>query len=129
MADHDLSGTPSDVDDPVLLIATCGGHRCAALHRLRRGDDGVDRAELREAVGHQPRAVLLTTGCLGRCHDGGVAAVGWATGGREGLRWREQPVAVTEIHLVDRARALAQWVCGAAPRVDRLPRRLRPRGG
>ena len=110
----------------MLLVAACGGVRCAALRRLRGPAAGpVDRCGhlLRAAVRRRPDAVLLSTACLGPCHLGSVAAVGWARararGGR--LDWLARPVLLTMLDRPERAAAASGWITAGAPDAHTLP--------
>ncbi len=112
--------------ETVLLVAACTGTRCAAVRRPHDpGADPVDRCGhlLRAAVRQRPDAVLLSTACLGPCHLGSVAAVGWARpraqGGR--LDWLARPVLLTMLDSPKRAAAASSWINAGAPDAGTLP--------
>ena len=80
------------------VVAVCGGRRCAALW-LRHSQPGIGLfdapgpATLRDLVRTSRGAVLVRTGCVGRCHAGPVVAVADRAAGSTlatGLRWVEQ---------------------------------------
>lgn len=119
---------PSDPSCPpqkVLLVAVCGGQRCAALRRLRTGAPEVCGQPLLAAVRSRAGAVLLTTDCLQLWHRGGVAAVGWAEARGGQLNWLGSPVLVERVDAVHRAAGLAGWVQTTAPHPKTRPSGLR----
>ncbi len=98
----------------MLLVAVCAGDRCSALCRLHAADCV---GALRAAVRDRRDAVLLSIACLGACHLGSVAAVGWArTRPQVGaLDWTGPPVLLTMLDLPARAEAAADWIRHDAP--------------
>lgn len=93
-------------DERVMLVARCGGHRCAALARPRSGADDLVASALRR----RRDGVLMSTGCLGRCHAGAVAAVGWARADGTHLCWERPPAVVDQVETEGAARSLADWL-------------------
>lgn len=93
-------------DERVMLVARCGGHRCAALARPRTGPDDLVAAALRT----RRDGILMRTDCLGRCHAGAVAAVGWARVDGAQVCWERPPAVVDQVETQDAARALAAWL-------------------
>ncbi|GAA2007883.1 hypothetical protein JL107_16160 [Nakamurella flavida] len=84
---------------------------------------------LRAAVRERARAVLISTGCQGRCPLGPVATVGHAhpsTGPAVPgtLTWTSPPVVLGPLDPPG-DRALAAWIRRTAPRLADLPPRLR----
>jgi hypothetical protein len=97
------------VEQPVLLVGVCAGHRCAALRRLhsvdphptdlmRSGadDDAADTRQasyseseglIRQAIRDRCDAVLVSLPCLGPCAQGSVAALGAGVAGRHAQTW------------------------------------------
>ncbi len=115
---------------PVLLVAACTGARCQALRELHGAStaagDGSGTA-LRAAVRDRPRAVLLSTACLARCHLSSVAAVGWAAAARSGqLSWLGPPLLLGMLDLPHNAAAAAAWIRHGAPDPRTLPAPLTP---
>ena len=90
----------------VMLVARCGGHRCAALVRPRADADDLVAAALRR----RKDGVLMRTGCLGCCHVGAVAAVGWAHADGKHLSWERPPGFWGQVDTDDAARSLAAWL-------------------
>lgn len=78
-------GAPLDASGP--MVAVCAGQRCTAL----RGFAGCGSAlgELREAVRLRRGAILVSSPCLGPCHQAPVAAVARRDGstGHFGRAW------------------------------------------
>lgn len=105
----------------VLLVMVCNGPRCAALQRLRE-DTHTDA--LRSAVRERPHSVLMSTGCLGRCAHGSVAAVGAAEATGSRLAWIRHPTLVGRVDDPARMALLAAWV-SAGGRRSHLPPPLR----
>lgn len=101
-------------DERVMLVARCAGHRCAALARPRTGPDDLVAAALRL----RRDGVLMSTDCLGRCHAGAVAAVGWAHTDGKRLCWERPPAVVDQVETEDAARALAAWLEGGCNEVS-----------
>lgn len=140
---------PSVDEQQVLVVALCGGSRCAGLHRMRASggesgdglastDDDRSRAarvdasigdvcgsRIRAAVRERSDAVLMTVTCPGLCHLGGVVAVGWADSGERRLDWQGRPVLLARVEEPDRNVALADWVRSGAPDVKQMPAQLR----
>jgi hypothetical protein len=125
------------VSEPYLVVAVCAGARCRALRQLHdpsAASAGPPGQELRDAVRARQRAVLITTGCLGACHQGCVVAVGHGTteavgtAGAGHLIWAAPPVGLGLAELPDRSRELAGWVRDGAPDVAMLPGRFRRPG-
>lgn len=111
----------------VLLVAACAGPRCRALRTLHDPSAaafGSCGQLLCEAVRRRPGSVLLSTGCLGPCQRGCVAAVGWAVSDRGQLRWSARPVGLGMVEIPQRAMALAAWISGSAPDLTTLPEPL-----
>lgn len=101
------------------VVAACTGSRCAALCRLTGTGSTEDPLgpDLREAVRHTRGAVLISTGCLGRCELGALIL----------LTWRHRspaPVALAGMHQPDRRAALASWLPGKGPRQALFERRI-----
>ena len=65
--------------------------------------------------------MLVTIGCAGACHVGGVAAVGWATCADGRVAWREQPTVLEGIEDPVRRKALIDWVRTSAPNTTLAP--------
>jgi hypothetical protein len=115
------AGSP---DEAVLLVAVCAGHRCQALRALREpsaAGSGSCGQLLKEAVRRSPRAVLISTRCLGPCARGCVAAVGTGTATEGGIHWTGRPVGLGMIEMPERAAALAAWITSSAPDLATLP--------
>jgi hypothetical protein len=91
------------MDDGPLLVV-CDGHRCRGLHALRRGEEGP-WSVLREAVRRTRGAVLVRNPCLGPCHLGALAVLGW-TRAEPGAR----TLALPAVDDPDRLEALAAWL-------------------
>ncbi|GAB6901475.1 hypothetical protein JCM9957A_45650 [Kineosporia succinea] len=97
------------------MIAACTGERCAALCRLNGGEP-LSPA-LREATRRTTGAILISTGCLGRCELGAVVLVAW--------RFRSPaPIALAGMHDPARLEALTEWLPGHGPRRALFERRL-----
>lgn len=111
-----LTGPP-DKGGPV--VAVCTGSRCAALCRMSgtaTEDDALD-SRLREATRRSQGAILISTGCLGRCDLSALVF----------LTWRYQsppPIALAGMHRPDRMEALADWLPGHGPRRALFERRI-----
>lgn len=110
----------------MLIVAVCAGHRCRALRALHEPSATADGTSelLRQAVRHRPRSVLISTGCLGPCARGCVAAIGTGTAARGEIRWAGRPVGLGMIEIPRRAAALAAWISGSAPDLAALPDEL-----
>jgi hypothetical protein len=117
---------PLTAAGPVLVVAVCAGHRCRALRALHdpaaTGDSTGDL--LRQAVRRRPRAVLISTGCLGPCAHGCVAAVGTGTAAGGEISWAGRPVGLGMVEMPQRAAALAAWISDSAPDLATLPEPL-----
>ena len=114
--------------EPVLLVAVCAGRRCQALRALHdpsASASGNCGQLLKEAVRRRPRSVLISTGCLGPCGRGCVAAVGAGTATEGEIRWTAQPVGLGLVEIPERAAALAAWITSSAPDLSTLPETLR----
>ena len=109
-------------DERVMVVARCGGHRCAALARPRADHTDLVASALRE----RRDGVLISTECLGRCHAGAVAAVGWARTDGTHLRWERTPVVVDQVETADAARSLADWLAHDCPLRASPTQRRRP---
>lgn len=66
------------------LVALCSGPRCAAVLGLAAPRDLWSR--LRRLVAETPGAVLMSTGCLGRCDAAAAVALGVRAPGDAGGR-------------------------------------------
>jgi hypothetical protein len=113
--------------EPVLLVAACAGPRCRALRALHdpsAATSGPCGRLLCDAVRRRPGAVLISTGCLGPCERGCVAAVGWGTSRGGQIRWSARPAGLSLVELPARAAALAAWISGPAPDLRTLPEEL-----
>ena len=120
-----MTGAPAE---PVLLVAACAGPRCRALRALHdpsAAASGPCGQLLAEAVRQRPRAVLVSTGCLGPCERACVAAVGWGMSHRGQLRWSGRPAGLGLVEMPAHAAALAAWISGSAPDLKTLPGDLR----
>lgn len=145
MPDSNLRPSGDD-EQQVLLVAVCGGDRCAGLHRLKGSDESDDESasddraraaredasvahvcgpRMRAAVRERPDAILMTVACPGLCHLGGVVAVGWAASSERRLDWQGRPTLLSRVDEHDRNVALADWVRCGAPDVEHLPVQLR----
>ena len=119
--------TASVRPEPVLLVAACAGPRCRGLrvlHDPSAAASGPSGQLLGNAVRRRPGAVLLSTGCLGPCQRGCIAAVGWAVSAGGQLRWSGRPVGLGMVETPPRAAALAAWIAGTAPDLTTLPEPL-----
>jgi hypothetical protein len=117
-------GAAGSPDEAVLLVAVCAGHRCQALRALHEpsaAGSGSCGQLLKEAVRRNPRAVLISTRCLGPCARGCVAAVGSGTATEGGIHWTGRPVGLGMIEMPERAAALAAWITSSAPDLATLP--------
>lgn len=102
--------------DRLLVVVQCTGQRCRALTDLRDPHRPACDPALAAAVRSRPRSVLVTTGCLGPCHRGAVAAVGWGDRAGSRVSWTEPAVLVERVEEPARMRATADWIrSGAAP--------------
>ena len=113
--------------EPVLLVAVCAGRRCQALRALHdpsASASGNCGQLLKEAVRRRPRSVLISTGCLGPCARGCVAAVGTGSATEGEIRWTGHPVGLGLIEMPERAAALAAWITSSAPDLSTLPETL-----
>lgn len=116
---------PSDEDDArLLLVLRCSGARCQGLTALAATEHPVE-ATLAASVRDRGDAVLVSAPCLGPCHLGAAAAVGWARCDGARLAWTGTAALVDRIDVPDRSRALARWIdSGDAPDVTALPSAL-----
>ena len=112
----DNGGKP---DGPV--IAVCTGTRCAALCRMSGTGTREDplNQRLREATRRTRGAVLVSTGCLGRCDLSAVVLLAWRFSS-------PPPVALAGMHRPARVDALATWLPGAGPRRALFDRSIEP---
>lgn len=89
------------------VVAVCAGQYC----RVRRARGGPEAGiePLKSAVSQTRGALLISTGCLGRCHLAAVVV----------LVWRGEiscePIALAGMETIDRSRALTTWLTGAGP--------------
>lgn len=110
-------GTRPD-EQPLLVVAVCGGQRCRALRALhddRSPGSPTSDSPIREAVRATPRSMMLSTGCIGPCARAAVVAVGWATMQDRSLAWLSPPVCWGPVETAPRAAALAEWIRALAP--------------
>jgi hypothetical protein len=117
---------PGTAAEHILVVAVCAGQRCRALRALRdpsAAGNGTSEL-LRQAVRRRPRSVLVSTGCLGPCARGCVAAVGTGSAASGELRWTGRPVGLGMVEMPQRAAALAGWITGSAPDLATLPETL-----
>jgi hypothetical protein len=103
------------------VVAVCAGQRCTAL----RGFAGCGSAleELRDAVRLRRGAVLVSSPCLGPCHEAPVAAVARRDGptgdfGRTLWLGRLDDAVLLE--------ALRAWVVGGGPSTAQRPEKELP---
>ncbi|RBY86897.1 hypothetical protein [Blastococcus sp. TF02A-26] len=97
------------------LVVLCQGHRCAALHRL--ADGGAGTAAISVAVGATRGAVLVTSGCLGRCSLGALAGVAHRAPGSGAV---SPALWLSGVEAPGRSAALLRWVTGPGPITDPL---------
>jgi hypothetical protein len=90
-----------------LVIAVCRGQRCAALRELRGPDAGIE--PLKSAVSRTRGAILISTGCLGRCSLAAVVVLAWQ--GQVGC----EAIPLAGMDALDRSRALTTWLSGTGP--------------
>ena len=111
------------VDPGGPLVVLCQGHRCAALHRL--ADAGAGVVGISAAVAGSPGAVLVTSGCLGRCSLGALAGVAHRDGGGAGV---SPALWLSGVEAPERSAALCRWISDGGPSGDprkRVPDDLR----
>src|SRR5688500_11126876 len=94
-----------DPGGPVIVV--CAGQRCRARRELGGPEAGME--PLRSAVRRSRGAVLVSTGCLGRCHLAAAVLVMW----RGEVAGEPLPLAGMDAH--ERARALTTWLPGSGP--------------
>ena len=118
-----LPVTAGTAAEPVLVVAVCAGRRCQALRDLHVSSADADGtgALLRQAVRRRPRSVLVSTGCLGPCARGCVAAIGTGTAASGEICWTSRPVGLGMVEMPQRAVALAAWITSSAPDLATLP--------
>lgn len=79
--------------------------------------DGGISASLREATRRSRGAVLISTGCLGRCELSALMLLAW--------RHQSPPaIALAGMHQPARMRALARWIPGPGPRKALFERQI-----
>jgi len=66
----------------------------------------------------------VSTGCLGPCARGCVAAVGAGTATDGEVRWSGRPAGLGMVEIPERAAALAAWISDSAPDLSALPQTL-----
>lgn len=105
------------------LVVVCVGHRCAGLHALAATDCMADPLpRLKAAVRASHGGVLITTGCMGPCHEGAVVGVGHRPPTGPG-----KPLVVHGVMLLggmecaSRAEALTTWFEQGGPARAPLP--------
>lgn len=111
-------------DQPLLLVAVCGGQRCRALRALRDDQSPESPASssvIREAVRTTRRSMMLSTSCLGPCAQAAVVAVGWATMNDRALAWLSPPVCWGSTETPQNAAALTEWIRASAPTLRTAP--------
>lgn len=89
------------------MIAVCAARRCHALRELRGLEAGLE--PLKSAVGRTRAGVLISTGCLGRCHLAAAVVMVWR--GDIGC----EPLPLAGMETPDRAHALTDWLPGPGP--------------
>lgn len=94
----------SDTGGP--LVVLCNGDHCSALHR-RTGSAALER--LRETARATTGAVLVSSGCLGRCELAAVVLLGWAGS------WPGQLLPLAGMEDPDRVNVLLRWLPGRGP--------------
>jgi hypothetical protein len=94
------------------VIAVCTGQRCSARRRLQGPDGGIE--PLKTAASRTRGAVLVSTGCLGRCELAATVLVVWR-GDTAG-----EPLPLAGMEAVDRSQALATWLPGPGPAISLL---------
>jgi hypothetical protein len=101
--------TPSGQGPGGAVLALCLGPSCAASY-----DDGAAPYPdvLRDAVRSSRSAVLVTTGCLGRCAAAAVAVVAHAA---DASACTGPSVWLAGVHDRQRCDALAAWVAEGGP--------------
>lgn len=123
-------GTPAG-DDPLLLVAVCGGQRCRAVRALaddRSPDSPTSRTVIGEAVRTTRHSIMLSTGCLGPCAQGAVVALGPATMRGRAMAWLSPPTYWGSTETAQRSAALSRCIIASASTVDAnlLPRTWQP---
>jgi len=105
----------TDPGGPVAVA--CLGHRCAGLHTLAATEPALDRLpELKRAIRSSHAGLLITTGCMGPCHEGAVVGVGHRCPNPPGA-----PLVVRSMMLLggmertSRVAALASWLEQGGP--------------
>lgn len=98
--------------EDLLIVALCDGPRCHGL-RTRAGSDPAEH--IRSAVAGRERAVLVHSGCLGRCEQGSVAVVGSGRYDDGRLDFVATPWMLCLLDRPGAGRAAAKWIAGAAP--------------
>lgn len=93
------------------LVAVCAGRRCSALLR-RHGTDRLER--LRRSVRGTAGALLVSTGCLERCHLASAVLLGWRSG-QVPERPLRPPLTLAGMDGASRLDDLARWVEASAP--------------
>lgn len=111
----DVPGATDDHGGPV--VVACLGHRCAGLHGLMSADPDEGLLPLvRAAVRTSHSGLLITTACMGPCHEGAVVGVGHRRPGAP-----QQRLVVRGMTLLGgmqravRAQALATWFRQGGP--------------
>ena len=70
-----LDSGRTDPGGPVMVA--CVGHRCTGLHNLAASDAAESALHrLRATVRTSVTGLLITTGCMGPCHQGAVVGIG-----------------------------------------------------
>jgi hypothetical protein len=100
-----MNATRRDPGGPV--VAVCVGPRCSALQRTHEPHAGLE--PLREAVKATRGGLLVSSGCLGRCHLASLVMLGWR--GPVGA----DLIPLSGMENPDRAAALADWLPGPGP--------------
>ena len=81
----------------------------AALPYVNCAAPKPESSPLKSAVSHTRGAVLISTGCLGRCSLAAVVVLAWQ--GQVGC----EPIPLAGMDALDRSRALTTWLGGTGP--------------
>lgn len=105
------------------VVVACLGPRCAGLHALATADpDDGPLALLRTAVRTSHAGLLITTGCMGPCHEGAVVGVGHRTSNTTGRRLVVRGMMLLGgMQQAVRAQALATWFAQGGPTSVPMP--------
>lgn len=105
------------------VVVACLGHRCAGLHTLTTvGADEGPLPLLRAAVRTSLAGLLITTGCMGPCHEGAVVGVGHRRPSAPGQRLVVRGMMLLGgMQQAARAEALATWFQLGGPHKVPMP--------